>query len=78
MAVRAASTGERAPNVLVKIGRFFSDAYAEMLKVIWPSFEEVRKFTIVVLATVVAVGIFIWLCDLIFSQISIPLYGLRK
>ena len=78
MAVRTAGAGEKAPGILVKIGRFFADGYAEMLKVIWPSFEEVRKFTMVVLLAVTAIGIFIWLCDLVFTQISVPLYGMSK
>ena len=78
MAVRAASSGEKAPNILVRIGRFCSEAYAEMLKVIWPSFEEVRKFTVVVMCTVIAIAIFIWICDIVFGQITKALYGLGQ
>jgi preprotein translocase subunit SecE len=78
MAVRAAGAGENAPGFFARIARFFTDAYAEMLKVIWPSFDQVRKFTVVVVLTVTAVGIFIWLCDIIFGGITMKLYGLGK
>jgi len=76
MSVRAASATEKAPGIVRKTVRFFAEAYAEMLKVIWPSFDDVRKFTVVVILTVVAIAIFIYLCDVIFTQISMPLYGL--
>jgi len=75
MAARSASAGEKAPGIFGKIIRFFTDAYAEMLKVIWPSFNEVRKFTTVVMLTVMAIAIFIWLCDIIFGNVMLKVYG---
>jgi preprotein translocase subunit SecE len=78
MAARAASATEKAPGIVRKIVRFFTEAYAEMLKVIWPTFDDVRKFTVVVLLTVVVIAIFIYLCDVIFGRIALSLYGLGQ
>ena len=39
-----------------------------MKKVVWPSREQTTNLTLVVLAVMVAMGIFLGLLDLIFSE----------
>ncbi|MBJ6361016.1 preprotein translocase subunit SecE [Paenibacillus sp. GCM10012307] len=48
---------------------FFADSWAELKKVRWPNRKELTSYTIVVLVTVVAVGIYFWLLDIGISRL---------
>ena len=47
------------------ICRYFRELRSELKKVVWPTPAQVLKNTMIVLACVVVVGIFIWVFDLI-------------
>jgi preprotein translocase subunit SecE len=54
----------------IKEGRdFLAEVRAELKKVTWPSFTEVQSTTIVVIATTVFFGFYLWLLDLGFSRV---------
>ena len=54
----------------IKEGRaFLSEVRAELKKVTWPSFTEVQSTTVVVIATTVFFGFYLWLLDLGFSRV---------
>ena len=55
-----------------RISRFFKEVKSELKKVVWPSKKQIIKNTLVVIAAVVIVGIFIWALDLLFA------FGLEK
>ena len=46
-----------------KVGRFIKDFRGEIKKISWPDFKTVMKNTLIVLATVVVIGAFIWILD---------------
>ena len=46
-----------------RIGRWFREMKSELKKVVWPSKSQMINNTLVVLACVVVVGIFIWVFD---------------
>ena len=48
-----------------RIGRWFREMRSELKKVVWPSKNQMVNNTLVVLACVVVVGIFIWAFDAI-------------
>ncbi len=48
---------------------FLSEVRTELKKVTWPSFTEVQSTTIVVIATTVFFGFYLWLLDLGFSRV---------
>ncbi|WP_274654071.1 preprotein translocase subunit SecE [Paenibacillus humicola] len=48
---------------------FFSDSYAELKKVRWPSRKELTSYSIVVLVTVIVVAIYFWVLDIGISQL---------
>jgi preprotein translocase subunit SecE len=53
----------------IKEGRtFLSEVRTELKKVTWPSWTEVQSTTIVVIATTVFFGFYLWLLDLGFSR----------
>jgi preprotein translocase subunit SecE len=54
---------------------YLREVRLELGKVSWPSWEELRKSTIVIILFVFAVGILIGLMDWIFSKLLIDVLG---
>ena len=47
------------------IARYFRELRSELKKVVWPTPKQVLKNTMVVLACVLIVGVFIWMLDFV-------------
>ena len=58
-----------------RITRFFQEAWQELKKVTWPTPEQARNLTILVLAVSAAVGIYISIFDYFFGLIANQLNG---
>jgi preprotein translocase subunit SecE len=43
-----------------RVGRFIIDVLAELLRVTWPTNEEIKTSTAVVMATLVIVALYLW------------------
>ena len=56
------------PNKWRELRTFLTEVRAELKKVTWPSRKEVYSTTIVVMATTVFFGFYLWGLDLVFSQ----------
>lgn len=54
--------------------RYIRDVRAEVSKVTWPSLEDLRRSTLVIIVVVIIIGIIIGLMDLMFSKIVIDLF----
>ena len=50
--------------------RFIREAWQELKKVNWPTPQQARNLTVVVIAVSVAVGAYIGVFDIIFSAIA--------
>ena len=50
------------------ICRYFRELKSELKKVVWPTPKQVTKNTLIVIASVLIVGAFIWVYDLVFEQ----------
>ncbi len=57
------------PNKLGELRQFFVEVKAELKKVTWPGRDEVRSTTVVVVATTIFFGFYLWALDLGFSQV---------
>ena len=53
----------------LSIKRYFRETKAEMKKVSWPSKKDTLKHTQVVIASIVFIGLALWLVDLAFGGI---------
>ena len=53
-----------------KVAKYFRELRSELKKVVWPTYQQVLKNTLVVAACVVVVGLFIWLFDFV-AQVGI-------
>lgn len=56
----------RQPNRIV---RWYRETMGELRKVTWPTPQEARRMTVIVLIVMVTVGIFLGLLDFIFSNL---------
>ena len=45
------------------IARYFRELRSELKKVVWPTPKQVLKNTMIVLACVLIIGVFIWMLD---------------
>ena len=59
------------------ICRYFRELKSELKKVVWPTPKQVLKNTLIVLACVVVVGVFIWLFDVVGDMIIKALISLK-
>lgn len=63
----------KKPNIFVRMGtglsRWFREMKSELKKVVWPSKEDVKTNTIVVLVTVAIAAVVMILLDAIFGGI---------
>ena len=48
-----------------RICRYFRELRSELKKVVWSSPKQVAKNTLIVLACVLIVGVFVWVFDLV-------------
>jgi preprotein translocase subunit SecE len=52
-----------------KFTNFFKDIKLEMLKVSWPSKDELMGSTIIVIVSLTILSVFIGICDVVLSKI---------
>jgi preprotein translocase subunit SecE len=57
------------PRKVRELRSFLSEVKAELKKVTWPGWQEVRSTTIVVVATTFFFGFYLWGLDLAFSEV---------
>jgi preprotein translocase subunit SecE len=57
------------PNKWHQLRTFIAEVRSELKKVTWPSRKEVYSTTIVVMATTVFFGFYLWGLDLMFSRV---------
>jgi preprotein translocase SecE subunit len=58
-------------SIFTRAKRFLRESYIEVrYKSAWPSWEELRNFTVVVLVAVIVVGFYLGLLDVILSKIT--------
>ncbi len=55
---------DKKPKGENRAAKFFRDLRGEFKKIVWPSKKQVINNTIVVIAAVIVVGVFIWAIDL--------------
>ena len=56
------------PRAQGGIGQFLRDVYDELRKVVWPTWGELYRYTLVVIFTVVVLGIFIGGVDYLLGE----------
>ena len=52
-----------------RLRRFIDEAWSELKKVSWPTREQVRNLTVLVFVVSFAVGVYITVLDVVFTQL---------
>jgi preprotein translocase subunit SecE len=68
-----AEAGGWAPRKFGQLKSFLTEVRTELKKVSWPGRDEVYATTLIVIATTVFFGFYLWLLDLLFSQAAAKL-----
>ena len=66
------------PKVLAVVQRtstYIQDVRMEVRKVSWPTWDDLRKSTVMILIIILILGAIIGLMDLLFSKLLIDLLG---
>ena len=63
----AEETKVKKPGLIARIGKWFRELKSECRKIVWPTRSQTVNNTLVVLACVVVIGVFIWILDLVFG-----------
>ena len=74
--VRTARTAPapKAKDDKTSFGQFLREVRAELRKVVWPTKDEVRRYSIIVLITVILFTAFVALLDYVFGSATLWLY----
>lgn len=58
---------EKKPGFFSRVGKWFVDLKSECRKIVWPTRKQTRNNTLIVIATILVIGVFIWVLDAIFN-----------
>ena len=58
------------------VRRYFRELRSELKKVVWPTPKQVAKNTLIVIACVIVVGVFIWVFDFVAQALITGLINL--
>jgi preprotein translocase subunit SecE len=68
-AIAPSPSGNRVRKVIA----FYHAVVAEMRRVTWPEWADVRRATIAIIIFVLLLGLFIWLLDVVLQQLLVSL-----
>lgn len=68
-----AVTRSDEPGFVSRVVGFYHDVVAEMKKVTWPDFPQVRQATIAIIIFVLIIGLVIWLLDVTLQGVLVKL-----
>ena len=63
----AEETKAKKPGFFARIGKWFRELKSECRKIVWPTRQQTVNSTLVVIACVVIIGIFIWIIDFLLG-----------
>ncbi len=73
--IEAKATGGK--TILQRVVLFFRDYKSEVKKIVWPSFKDVVKNTVIVLIMCAVIGVLIWLVDFGLGKLIELILGIK-
>ena len=74
---KASKKSDKKPGFFRRIANWFGDVRTEMHKVVWPSKDELKTYTVAIIAMLVVFGVVIWLVDTGIVALIAGFTGLR-
>jgi preprotein translocase subunit SecE len=66
---------DKIKRPFLNIGKFLREVWSELQRVVWPTHEDTKGYTAVVIITVVIVAVWVGFWDLIFGKLLDLLIG---
>ena len=68
---------EKKPGIFRRLFNYLGDVKSEMRRVVWPSKEELKSYSVAIIAMLIVFGIVIWLVDSGIVAALVGYTGLR-
>ena len=68
---------DKKPGLFRRIGNYLGDVRSEMRRVVWPSKDELRTYSVAIVAMLIVFGVVIWLVDSGIVAALVGFTGLR-
>lgn len=68
---------EKKPGPLRRLRNYLGDVLSEMRRVVWPSKEELRSYSLAIIVMLIVFGVIIWLVDSGIVAVLVGFTGLR-
>lgn len=68
---------EKKPGVFHRLRNYLGDVRSEMRRVVWPSKEELKSYSVAIVAMLIVFGVVIWLVDSGIVAVLVGYTGLR-
>ena len=73
----AEKKSEKKPGVFHRLRNYLGDVRSEMRRVVWPSKEELKSYSVAIVAMLIVFGVVIWLVDSGIVAALVGYTGLR-
>lgn len=60
---------DKIKKIIENTGKYLQGVKAELKRVAWPSKQELKASTTIVLITMIAVTAYLWFCNEVFSKL---------
>lgn len=57
----------KKPSFSARVSKWFRELKGEIRKIVWPTRQQTRNNTIVVIAAILVIGAFIWVLDAVLN-----------
>ena len=68
---------DKKPGIFRRLGNYLGEVRSEMRRVVWPSADELRTYSVAIIAMLIVFGIVIWLVDSGIVAALVGFTGLR-
>ena len=68
---------DKKPGIFRRLFNYLGDVKSEMRRVVWPSKEELKSYSVAIIAMLIVFGIVIWLVDSGIVAVLVGYTGLR-
>ena len=74
---KAEKKADKKPGIFRRLLNYLGDVKSEMRRVVWPSKEELKSYSVAIIAMLIVFGIVIWLVDSGIVAALVGYTGLR-
>ena len=74
---KPAKKSDKKPGIFRRFFNYLGDVRSEMKRVVWPSKDELKSYSVAIIAMLIVFGVIIWLVDSGIVAVLVGYTGLR-